>query len=598
MKLSADQFTRSTALLSRITNFSAFEVSGNVGQLGAIAGSTRVQSLEVVDSNVNIQNNLAGLSALGDKLKTVRFSTPANTLQLSAADYLGTHASSVAKLPANATLQITGATVGQVETLANDRRVRGISVTDSARNVQEGIAVLNKHARRIATVSNWTGDANEQLSFNASELRQNKPILNKLVSGFELSLMAGSVTEFNRLRSDRLVEVVQVQDTSANISRHLRSLHGTRQVGSIQITDAQNPLRISHDDALATLDTLYRITTPAQISFTNTNVTMDQFVSINKALEPPYFNPHHRLRLVDVNIADSSARINSTPYAELKGAASSIRAINVLDSNPVAVDFNDAELLSKFSTNTVLTGRPENLVHFSSVAQFQDAAQNYRLKDVMVQTTSAEFASNFSIFSTNKSLIQGVTFTGVGAQREVAIPQADIVQHVDLIKKLRGDISIVASDAPRLVRDGRFLVAAEMGGTSSAWYWNSDEGVVGRLGETRKASLSRAGAGIDPVEYFEQHLGVLRRDFNDITPHRYMLSFNVEAPYSSFYYGIRTGSQTTDAAISRGYASFDAAGQSGMRRFNFEMSIGPDANGESMFLFLRTEPQVLVRILF
>lgn len=435
VNISADQYMNGSALRDLFTSGESFEVYGTVQKLSSLASDQDIQALNVLDTNVNIQNSMAAMAAYGDKLKSIQFSNTNNVIKMTQSDYLETYAPLLQKMPANAALQITGVSVDNFAQLLNNRRVKSVEIRDTIDNVQQNLNRLNGYASKISGIQN-TSDTDD-LFLTAKQFSTNTAILNKIVKGYDLQLMATSIRSANDLKNNRLVEGIQVIDTGANVTKNIRLLKDGfgGKLNSISLTDPDTSLRLSYNDVVYNKSALEKISSNYKVELTNRYISADQFLGLND-LQLYHFS--------NVQIADSAANINSKLGDSQQDAwvFDGVKSITTTDAGAVLAGLDNTEYISKFA--------PGTRFDFGelSMGDFLYASKIAKIVPTSVTATAAEVEQNFSELAKYNSSIQKIT---LAQAQPIALPRATIGQNTDLISKIKNpDLSPATVDYSRV----------------------------------------------------------------------------------------------------------------------------------------------------
>ena len=372
LSITETQLINDTTALAAITNASySIDVTAATAA-NALADSTasHVVSVAVVDSSTDVNTSLSSLetvaaSSVALTIALTDGSTP--TFNWSYATY--TAAAGVrADITSAYHVDVSGATVAEFATLVTDSHVTQIAVTDSAGNVQSGLATLEANIGKLQVID-LTNGSTPTFTISESTFNADGTVLSSYVANdYNLTVntvlaadAAGIVTSASSTFLQTLT--INVRDTATNIAANLDALNSNTDVTAIVSTsntaftvtaesaasDARalgilsnansSPVSLTVSDTAANisfyLNALNGISTISSIVISDNNpltLTVAQLTGDTTALGK--LSTANSSAVV-INIADTAAHISASLNA--LEANNSISKITVTDSAPVTV---------------------------------------------------------------------------------------------------------------------------------------------------------------------------------------------------------------------------------------------------------------------
>jgi hypothetical protein len=584
IKLTADQFSNASTstgngLVDKVQQGMAFEITDTAAKISSLTDTTKIQSLNVLDSTSNIQNNLASLNNLGSKLKSLQVTDPSKTLTISASNYSTTYASVLAKLPTKINYKLTDVAVNDLDDYYSNKRVKSISVSDTIENIQSGIDTLQRYQYKINSV----GTTSETNAVNITEVQAKKDavILNKIYKGFDFNLLATSYSSAMKLNSSPFISHINVHDTAANITKNIKGLANLNdKINSVTLKDPQNDLKLSYAEASKYASALTKITSSYNVHLTNNNVTVDQFLDMETLV---FYSGGH---LSNANVADTGENINNAAsgYAHPFYNADSL---TVTDSTAIKSTFSNAEYNSKFPPTTTFDFG--NL----TLSSFLDASQYYRVKPTELTITSSELQSNFSKLAQYKENINSIKISDL-ADSLATLSQSDISNGYNLIEKISGNVSFTSNN-PSIV-DGDFknlfngygdLAWSSFGSKDTT----ADHATIS-LGYTQTYYYTDGSTSNYPID--QELMQSIKTSGS-----KYLLSFNAKgtsfnnANGSAITYGISRGNDFL-TAVSDNTASTTHLNPGESKRINLEISLPSDMQGSNNEIFITSRDHAVI----
>lgn len=291
----------------------------------ANAAASYVTSFAVTDLSLNIQQNLADLETLASngKLSEIVHTGSSGNLTLTTAQ-LSANQTALGKIRNQAyTLSIINATVsdtlgfGSNPALATNAKVKSIAIADTTDAIGDNLDALQKVGLRLKSIRQT--DAENPLTVTADQTKQDKAVLGKIITKYDLAVINASATQVAALARNDKVVTVAVKDTAAQLARNWSLLQRlSDSLTSIEVTDQSNAITITSDQLSASEELLGKFTDTAEHSYklAVTSVTAGTALSIAS---------FHNVDTVDVtdtgdNLASSLVDLQTlTDQNQLKG---------------------------------------------------------------------------------------------------------------------------------------------------------------------------------------------------------------------------------------------------------------------------------------
>ena len=233
-----------------------------------------VTSISVSDLSLNIQNNLNNLQTLASSgvLREIVNTGSSANLTLSAAQ-LTSDATALGKIRNAAyTLAITGATVsdtlglGSNPALSTNTKVKSIAITDTTDAIGTHLDALQQVGLRLKSITQT--DAANPLTVTADQTKQDKVILGKILTSYDLAVINASATQLSALSHNDKVVTVAVKDSAANLSRKWALLEQlSDSLTSVEVTDDSNAITVTADQLAASDALLSKFTDTADHTY-------------------------------------------------------------------------------------------------------------------------------------------------------------------------------------------------------------------------------------------------------------------------------------------------------------------------------------------
>ena len=246
------QFAADASVLSDISSpYSLHVTSVSVTNFAAVAANSHVgaSAISVSDTAADVQNGLSTLYASYSQINTITLtdgSTP--TITVTYAQF-STDSSVLSDISSPYNLDVSGVTVSEFASVVANSHVGAgaISVSDSAINVQNGLATLEANVSKIGTIA-LTDGSTPTITVAYSQFAADGAVLADISSAYKLDVTGVTVANFASVAANSHVGAgdIQVADLSANIQAGLATLEASAsQIGAITADGQSHLTRLS-----------------------------------------------------------------------------------------------------------------------------------------------------------------------------------------------------------------------------------------------------------------------------------------------------------------------------------------------------------------
>lgn len=273
VKLTATQYDNYGTTLDKLSAGYTLAVRDvAASKIRQVAADSKVSSLAVTDSSTNIAANLDAIQDVITEASdsdsglqvSVRQSGIARTMTISASQ-LDRDADALASIGGNYSLMVTGVLAANASTVAQNGKVVGMTVRDSAANLVSKLPALATLGTRVASITQ-TNPSNP-LSLSAADWSTYIGVLSKITGGYRVALSDVRVSGVQVLLSDGRVQSVAVKDSAAQISSNLDMLQGLGPLlTAISQTDTGTAISVSMNQLSANASTLAKLNAGYKLS--------------------------------------------------------------------------------------------------------------------------------------------------------------------------------------------------------------------------------------------------------------------------------------------------------------------------------------------
>ncbi len=427
LALTASVFTKNATLLGKIdnteTSFAVSEASyANLASL--LATGSKVATVAVSDTAVNIASHLDALQALGNQLTSVTRIGASNVMTI-AANQLTIDSEVLGKMANSFSLAVTGVLAGAASDIAATSNVGSIKVSDTSDQIALKWGELNVLGPKLTQITQ-TGTA-ATMAISATQLSQMGSTLAKINGAYTLNVSSVLASDAVKTAANSHVTSMTVSDSAANISANLDALNA---LGS-KIT------AIAQSDGLTALNI-----TATQL--TADSAALDKLGQVyNLAVSNVYASDAFRVANLDhvatVSVNDTSGNIAySLDVLQDLTLTDKLTSITSWGSAvPLAITATqlnrDAVALGKLTGSYGLAVRGVTAVQASSVAA------SAHVTSVAVSDTSAEIAGNLTSLKSLGKQLTTITQTTV---TPLSLSAAQLVSNIGVLAKITNGFSL------------------------------------------------------------------------------------------------------------------------------------------------------------
>ena len=251
--LTASRWAAQIGTLAKIQGGYGVALSGVSAQrAAALAEDPRVRSVAVTDTAAAVSAALDDLHDLGSTLTSVTISDPSTAVDLTGAQY-ATQATTLAKMGAGLTLKVRDAQASQAAALAQDAKVKQVTVLDTSANIASGLQSLQT---AIAANADRTWSLRQfgpptLMNLTAAQYAATGQARSAIAGPYLLGVSGVAAGDVAALAQDSRVVSIGVRDSGANLesAQGLASLAGLgARLTRIEQSDAGTALSLSASD--------------------------------------------------------------------------------------------------------------------------------------------------------------------------------------------------------------------------------------------------------------------------------------------------------------------------------------------------------------
>lgn len=240
----------------------------------AASAPSYVTSISVSDVSLNLQNNLDSLQTLAtDGILHEIVHTGSSSNITITADQLTADATALGKIRNHAyTLAITHATVSDTlgldsaPALSTNAKVKSIAIIDTTDAISDHLDALQQVGLRLKSLTQ--SDATNPLTVTADQTKQDKVVLGKILTSYDLAVINASAAQLSALSNNTKVVTIGVKDTAANLSRKWTLLQQlSDSLTSVEVNDDSNDITLTSDQLAASDSLLSKFTDTSDKSY-------------------------------------------------------------------------------------------------------------------------------------------------------------------------------------------------------------------------------------------------------------------------------------------------------------------------------------------
>ena len=425
MALTSSAYTKNAAVLNKITNtdtsYAVSEASyANLSSL--LATGSKVTTVAVADTAANIASHLDALEALGDTLISVTRTGTANVMTL-AVNQLTDDSDVLAKMANSFNVAVTGVTAANAASIAATNNVSSLKVSDNSANIALQWETLHALGPKLTQITQTGNTA--AMAISATQLNQMGSTLAKINGAYTLNVNSVLAGDAVQTAANAHVVSMAVNDTAANISANLDTLHAlSSKITYIGQTDAGNALSVTATQLTADSTTLAKLGADYTLNVSN--------VFAEDAARIAGLN-----HVASVSVTDTSGNIAYNLDA-LQSLGSKVSSITSWGSAvPLAITATqltaDAGALSK------LTGSYGLAVRGVTAANANTVAATAHVNSVAVSDTSDNIANRLDALKSLGKQLTTITQTSIAP---MSLTAAQLVSNIGVLAKITNGFSL------------------------------------------------------------------------------------------------------------------------------------------------------------
>ena len=479
MSITFDQLNGDSGALGKITNSYSLAVR-NVSAEDAttVAAQAHVAQVAVRDSSASIASYLSTLNALGNELTSITQYGTISTLELTAAQ-LRANRPALGKIVNAYTLHVTDVTAASAFSVASQRNVVSLAVSDSSSNIALHLDELDNLGATLTDITQ-TG-TKSSLAVTAMQFLAASETLAKIDGGdYRVNVREVRAASVATITADSHVASVDVIDTADNVVGNLSSLKDALSVAS----------------GGSTVDKLHTVTVS---SLAPLSITAGQLEGYSGVLDK--ITSNHAITVRDVLAADATtlagkAHVTYVAVADSSGnIASNLNALNTLGRKLSSITqtgtispllITAAQLAASPATLAKISNNYTLAVSGVTAAAAPVVAANGTVVSMTVRDTSANIAGNLDSLQTISAKISAITQS---SKSVLSMTAAQLSADSTALSKLDADgytvnvSGVLAGNASSLVAANSHVATLSVADFSSSIASNFDalRGIVSNL---------------------------------------------------------------------------------------------------------------------
>lgn len=400
LNITATQLTSKADTLAKIKGGYSLAVSGvDVANASSVAANSKVVAMAVSGTGAAIVTNLSSLNALGKKVTGILQSDPANSLAITAAQWLG-QAAALNKITGGFRATVADVAADKAQSIAADSRVLSVAVKDAGLNLSKQLNTLQALGGRISSIEKSDQGS---LSITASQWLSDQEALGKFTSDPDVVVNMATAASVDSIASDDRVVSVNVKDSSANVTSNLVALQsqaggGSPKLGSITLTD-RNALAMTHTRRGLSATALGKIVGNYTLALSEMSAT--EAVALDGDA-----------KVVSMQVTDTASAI----VASMTGLNSLGKKLTTItQSNPsVALSLTSSQWFTKSAVLNKLSGGFSANVSGIAASKAQAVLADQRVASVQVKDTRTNINAQLGALENLGVQVSGIEQTDAG----------------------------------------------------------------------------------------------------------------------------------------------------------------------------------------
>jgi len=443
-----------------------------------VQGNARISSVSVTGDAKDVTDNLSTLDALGSRLKTItRTDTATTALNLTAGEW-NKYANLLTKITSGYAINISGVSVANAKSIASDKRIQSVSVTDTATAISSKIDSLHYLGTQLSSIilsdTNAISLTANQWKYESSTLSKIGSTLENLGTGYTLSIKNAATDQLASLLLDTKITSIDFADTNEKIVSNLDALQSAitanAQVNfSIRQLNASQPLAITYDQYTNAATALSKIT--SNYSLTLSGAPIDEATDSTSTLYKDKSVSSFQVQGDHSSIETSLSALNSL--------GNKVTAITQTDASD-----NDLSLsLDQWTTYGKTIYKIQSGVHASisgvPVSGVTSLLLDSRVKNISVSDSVSNIST--AIDQLNNLGPKLVKITPSNPSSEISVSMDQLNRTSGLLGKIDGSYSLAVKNATAV--DAQNLLSTDYEHVTSVYVADSSSNIASKFDE-------------------------------------------------------------------------------------------------------------------
>jgi hypothetical protein len=339
IQITADQLANSSTLLSKFTDtadssYRLAVTNVSAGTASAVANTHNVDHVDVVDTGANLVANMDDLQTINGSglLRNVTLADPRTPLSIDASYLQGNQLTATQAVlnkikGNNYTLATTNASTASLATLASNKRVVSIAVSDTSSNIQSSLDSLYRYGSWVKSIEQT--DSGATFTLSQAQMDSRSTVLAKINGGYTVDVTGVTATKAAADLKNLHVGDIAISDTGRNIAAAWTTLRGLGTSLTSITTSDNTALNLSASDyQLGVHDNLTSKFDGSQ-TFSISNASLDQAQALSS---------DQAVTQIDVSATGSDIADNIAAYETLASGGSIHSISNQTPSVSLSLD--------------------------------------------------------------------------------------------------------------------------------------------------------------------------------------------------------------------------------------------------------------------
>lgn len=428
LKISAKQVQSAAGALAKISSYTLAIDNALAADVKRLAANTKVTSITVRDSAVNLGTQLNALQTHQNKVSDIWQTGLIRPIEIQSAQ-LTSAADALGKIRSSYTLNVRGVSVADLAAVAANDAVKGIGVLDTSDAIANNLDTLQSYGIKLLSAQS-TDKA--PLSVTASQISSDALVLGKIYGGYQLNVRGASLAELAALSNNSKIKTIDVRDTAENVARNLEALKKLgKSLTSIEIVDPQNALAITGKEFAGYAAVLEKIST-SNVSYAVSSASIARLSSLAD---------HERVASIAVSDSAKNIVAGFEALSALGDKLTGIERVGTTTALTItAAQLEDrADVIAKIrnpfslSVNTVLAENAVTLARLESVSA------------IRIADASDNLAAQWNAMSDSTVLAKIRQITQTGTPSALTLTAAQIAAGKELRSKFIDAYSLIAT---------------------------------------------------------------------------------------------------------------------------------------------------------